>query len=174
MLLKNLMRNIVLTFLIFLFSYTLSPGQEIDSRPDSLKIETPNPTGALLRSAFVPGWGQFYNKKYIKATIIAGIEIYLINGVYTHWRDADRHKTNFQGADDDPDYQALEFSRYESALDKRGTFTWFLVATVFYSMFDAYVDAHLSNFDQEDKAFQVYLGPGDKDEIKLALTFNIP
>ena len=50
---------------------------------------------------------------------------------------------------------------------------WFLAATIFYSMFDAYVDAQLSDFEQTDKAFEVYLGPGQMNDIEVSLTFYI-
>ena len=32
---------------------------------DTTASKRKNPTGALFRSVFVPGWGQFYNEKYI-------------------------------------------------------------------------------------------------------------
>lgn len=144
-------------------------------KPDStIIIKKKNPTGALFRSVFVPGWGQFYNKKYIKATIIAGVEIYLMNQVYTHWHKADLHRKHFTNAFDRPEYQASEFALYNKELDRRGYASWFLAATIFYSMFDAYVDAQLSDFDQPDKAFSFYLGPGEDQDVVAVLTFNLP
>jgi len=142
--------------------------------PDSTNIRKVNPTGALFRSVFVPGWGQFYNKKYVKAALIAGIEIYLMNEVYTHWHKASLHKKHFTSAFDYPIYQAEEFARYEKELDRRGNASWFLAATIFLSMFDAYVDAQLSDFDQKDKAFDVYIGPGRDDAVVAVLTFDLP
>lgn len=132
----------------------------------------PNPTGALLRSAVIPGWGQFYNRKYIKAAVIAGIEGYLYYGTVTDWREADRHERAFKTAID-PVVKAREFADYEDARDRRNLKMWFLAAGIFYSMFDAYVDAHLATFDQPDKAYEVYLGPTE-DGVRLALTLDIP
>ncbi len=34
-------------------------------------IEEKNPTGALLRSFVLPGWGQFYNEKPLKGSFTA-------------------------------------------------------------------------------------------------------
>jgi hypothetical protein len=149
------------------------PSAAICQKPDSITVKKKNPTGALFRSVIVPGWGQFYNRKYIKAAVIAGVEVYLINEVYTHWHKADLHEKHFTGAFDNPEYQATEFALYEKELDRRGNATWFLAATIFLSMFDAYVDAQLSDFDQTDKAFGFYLGPGDNEEVVAALTFNL-
>ncbi|UCC81091.1 MAG: hypothetical protein JSW64_06960 [Candidatus Zixiibacteriota bacterium] len=168
---KSRQRLIIPAILILLLAFY---SQTFCQDPDSTVLKRKNPTGALFRSLFVPGWGQFYNGKYIKAVVIAGIEVYLINEVYTHWHKANLHEKHFTNAFDYPVYQAEEFAKYEKELDRRGNATWFLAATVFLSMFDAYVDAHLSDFDQPDKAFEVYIGPGHDDDILALLSFNLP
>ncbi len=168
---KNRPRLIIPVILIVLFAvYSETFCQD----PDSTVLKRKKPTAALFRSLFVPGWGQFYNGKYIKAVVIAGIEVYLINEVYTHWHKANLHEKYFTNAFDNPVYRAEQFAKYEKELDKRGNATWFLAATIFFSMFDAYVDAHLSDFNQPDKAFEVYIGPGHDDEILAVLSFNLP
>ncbi len=141
--------------------------------PDSVKIRKVNPTGALMRSAVVPGWGQLYNRKYIKAVIFAGGQGWLAYGIYDDWKEANRHEKNFKGAVDDPIYQAAEFDRFESARDSRNLKMWIMAAAIFYSMFDAYVDAQLSDFEQTDKAFEVYIGPGEMNDFEISLTFHI-
>jgi hypothetical protein len=147
---------------------------DLSAEADSTEIHPTNPTGALLRSAFVPGLGQLYNRKYIKAFIFAAGESWLAYGIYNDWREADRHEKNFRSATDDQIYQAREFSEFEDARDRRNLKMWILAVTIFYSMFDAYVDAQLSDFDQPDKAFEVYLGPGENDDIKLSLAIRLP
>lgn len=153
--------------LLLLFWYGNCLGQ------DSTKFRNVHPTGALIRSAIVPGWGQVYNRKYIKAVIIAAGESWLAYGIYNDWKEADEHQRNFQSATDDPAYQASEFAKFTDARDQRNLKMWILAAGIFYSMFDAYVDAQLANFDQTDKAFEVYLGPGDNNDFELSLNFNI-
>ncbi len=130
----------------------------------------PNPTGALLRSAFVPGWGQFYNRKYIKGSIIALGESYLIFGIYDNWRVANDYEKNFKGATDVA-VKAREFDKFQNALDRRNLRMWILAAAAFYSMFDAYVDAHLATFNQRDKSYEVFLSPKD-DGLQLVLTLD--
>lgn len=159
-------------FIIFLITgISLNAfGQDIGNTKER-KI---SPGGALLRSAFVPGWGQLYNKKYIKSGLFALGEGWLAYGIYDNWKKADRHEKNFKSAIDNPEYQASEFSKYETTRDRRNLKIWIIAATVFYSMFDAYVDAQLADFDQSDKSFEVFIGPGQNDNIMLSLTFNIP
>ncbi len=166
---KILNYSIIVSTVLILFT---APAK--CQRQDSVAVRKTNPTGALFRSVFVPGWGQFYNRKYIKSAVIAGIEIYLINEAYHYRHKANIHKDHFTSAVIDTAYRDAEFALYEKALDKRGNASWFLAATIFFSMFDAYVDAHLSDFDQTDKAFDVYIGPGRDEDIKAVITFNLP
>lgn len=162
-------RYILISFIII-----LSSASAICQTSDSLSIRKVNPTGALMRSAFIPGWGQLYNRKYIKATIFAGGESWLIYGIYKDWKAADKHERNFRGADSLSTYQAVEFAKFENSRDARNLKMWILAASIFYSMFDAYVDAQLSNFNQTDRSFDVFLGPGKNDDIRLTLVLDLP
>jgi hypothetical protein len=149
----------------------LQSAENVSSNsPAQVKIKKPWPTGALLRSAIIPGWGQFYNKKYIKTVIYGGVETYLIYNVQKFWRKMDKHQKNFQNSDD-PVYKSQEFSLYENNLDKRNLHIWLTSLTIFISMFDAYVDAHLADFDQKDKAFEVYITP-ETGHIGACLVYN--
>jgi hypothetical protein len=160
---------IVVVLIMVMFVPNISSGQNADS----LRIRKTNPRGALLRSAFVPGWGQYYNRKYIKGTIIAGGEGYLIYGIVKYWREVNKHRSNFQHSTD-PVYQASEFGLYNNARNKRNLRLWIVSATIFYSMFDAYVDAQLSDFHQTDKAYQVFLAPtSGSDGVQLVLNLKL-
>jgi len=159
---------IIIPVLLIIFHTAGSCGE-----PDSTGIRKTNPTGALLRSAFVPGWGQVYNRKYIKATIFAAGESWLAISIYDDWKKANRYEKNFESSTD-PVYQAAEFKKFQDFRDRRNLKMWILAASIFYSMFDAYVDAQLADFNQTDKSFDVYLGPGDVDEIEISISFIIP
>ncbi|MEE9554730.1 MAG: DUF5683 domain-containing protein [candidate division Zixibacteria bacterium] len=161
------------TLLIIILAVGFYSGG-ICQNADSTVVRKISPGGALLRSAFVPGWGQFYNRKYIKAGIFSIGQNWLAYGIYNNWKDADKYERNFKSATDDPEYQADQFAKYENARDSRNFKMWIMAAAIFYSMFDAYVDAQLADFNQSDRSFEVYIGPGKNDEITVGLTFNIP
>jgi len=94
-----------------------------------------SPSGAMWRSVLLPGWGQLYNRKYLKSLIIGGGEIAIIYGIwYQH--------NQYHDARDIGDTKAADFYR-----DDRNRLTWWLAGIILYSMADAYVDAHLMNFD---------------------------
>jgi hypothetical protein len=117
------------------------------SQPDTL-LERKSPMGALLRSVAFPGWGQFYNRKYFKSLVVFGAEATFITLAAVEWSRMNTHKKNFQN----PDYpdRYWEFEQFEFYEDRRNLFLWITAGIVFLSMFDAYVDAHLYNFDKEE------------------------
>jgi len=97
-----------------------------------------SPTGALLRSMLVPGWGQLYNGKPLKAVIYAGAQLSFVFGAhvqnnrYHHYRDL--------GMDDVADFYQNDRNRQ----------LWWLFGITLLSMGDAFVDAHLYGFDISD------------------------
>ncbi len=126
-----------------------------------------SPTGALLRSMAVPGWGQLYNGKYVKAAIIGIGESLLIYQTAYYWRRSDKYQDLYLN-EDDPELRLSKFQQFDRYRDLRNQHIWFLGITVFYSMFDAYVDAHLKNID-------VDLSPGfddQSDELTLWLSIT--
>ncbi|MDP2173088.1 MAG: DUF5683 domain-containing protein [Candidatus Cloacimonadaceae bacterium] len=42
------------------------------------EMEANSPRGTIIKSAIIPGWGQFTNKNNIKGSIILGTELFLI------------------------------------------------------------------------------------------------
>lgn len=107
------------------------------TRKDSSKIrlqpKRASPRSVMLRSLLVPGWGQYYNRQYIKAALACGAEVGLV-ATAIYWN----RKAN--GASD------RETKLFYQ--NNRNTANWFLLGTVLFSMLDAYVDASLADFDE--------------------------
>ena len=91
------------------------------------------PTGVMLRSLILPGWGQATNDQWIKAGIAVAVEGTLLAGII-----ADTAELN-DLAEEDP--------RRSDVIDDRQAKWWWLGGAVFLSMVDAYVSAHLRDFD---------------------------
>lgn len=145
------MRTLTLAFLAAL----LMSGAVL-AQGDSLRVVAPqtvmvgakpkrSPMGALLRSVAVPGWGQYYNRKFLKSAVIFGAESYFIYRAAYWWVKAEDQYDQVRGFPESQ--QALEFNRYLTYRSSRNDYLWLTGITVFVSMFDAYVDAHLAGFD---------------------------
>jgi hypothetical protein len=102
--------------------------------PDStsapaVKAVRKSPTKAMIRSLLVPGWGQFYNGKKFKGTFVAAAEIGSAVAFFVR-RDQINHEAQLAGQP-----------------PKRNFFLLSTLGIVFYSVVDAFVDAHLDDFD---------------------------
>ncbi|MGH8004300.1 MAG: DUF5683 domain-containing protein [Limisphaerales bacterium] len=117
---------------------TLAVPSVADTLVSGKKSNLRSPSGALLRSLAIPGWGQVYNKKYFKALIVAGGQGVLLGTAIVEWRRASDAK-NDAGL---PLAERLEDYRLHT--NNRNMLLWLYAAATVVSMLDAYVDAHLS------------------------------
>ena len=120
---------------ICMFIWIMAVPPESFGQPDSVvvanrtpiieSLRLPSPTGALLRSTALPGWGQFYNRKPLKGSLFLILQAGLFTGVLLQ-RDQTR----------------------SGGLTPLGnTMLLGLIGVRILSIADAYVDAHFSNFD---------------------------
>ena len=124
-----------------------------------------DPTGALWRSAVLPGWGQAYNGQFYKTPIVigligglAGLAIYSNNQfqtfneayLYGVYIDEDPHP--FPEYEDSYDqYPGVSTSTLRSERDRyQRSRNLFLIGTLLaygLNVLDAYVNGHLIGFD---------------------------
>lgn len=104
-----------------------------------------SPWGAVIRSAIIPGLGQFYNESYWKIPVIWGVGALFISGwvynnnLYNDYKDLFIETGNIN-------YRSYrDFYR-----DQRDNFTIYLVLLYLLNLVDAYVDAHLYDFTVEE------------------------
>ncbi len=132
-----------------------------------------NPTVALFKSALIPGWGQWGNHEYIKAVIFFGLDAWCVGAAIHYGRQASDFREKYESStiiSQRNDYYDL----YSDRKDERNKFTWFAVIVTFVSMFDAYVDAHLSGFPRlegEHLRLQSYTGTRNDFGVRLSVAF---
>ena len=124
------------------------------------ELHTKSPTGAMIRSALFPGWGQVYTKHYVKGGLIFCLETGLvISAVIEDTKARDAYPKDYE--------------EYLDRLDRRNTFLWWTAGVIIYSMIDAYVDAHLFEFDEEDVTLSIEPSPHPY-EVQLVVRIPIP
>ncbi|HJY64591.1 MAG TPA: DUF5683 domain-containing protein [Ignavibacteria bacterium] len=129
-----------------------------------------SPLLAVLLSAVLPGAGQFYNQSYWKIPIIAGLigyfgyEYIINNNKFKDYRDqydATITPTNQFG---DENLKTLrEFYR-----NQRDDFVWYFIIVYVVNLVDAYVDAHLFDFDVREEKLTRF----GNTELKLKVNFK--
>ena len=140
--------------LIFVLVISLSPQTEQDTltivqstdslnvSEDSVFVMQKSPTGAILRSAVIPGWGQIYNESYWKAPIVWGALGWFVYGWIESNNDYKFYRDKYLVSGLDSDLNVREFYK-----DQRDLFAVYIGLTYFLNIIDAYVDAHLFDFD---------------------------
>ena len=114
------------------------------------------PTTALFKSLLVPGLGQIGNRKYFKALLFTGLEVWMVGSAIHYGRQASDFRDKWSNVDLTADPTLLDlrntyYDLYKDRKDERNKCTWFAVIVTFVSMFDAYVDAHLSGFPRKEE-----------------------
>ena len=144
--LKSLIKTIISVILIgIILPLNLYP-QDKDTlstpeKTDTVFIMQKSPWGAVLRSAVIPGWGQFYNETYWKIPVVWGFAGWFI---YNWINTNDKYITNrdiYIQTDEDIYRRRRDFFR-----DQRDNFAIYMALTYLLNLVDAYVDAHLFDF----------------------------
>lgn len=137
-------------------------ADSLDSRADSIEAPSdstavpapfggarqPSPTGAMLRSAVLPGWGQLYNDRPAKGIILGSAELGLLAWLLVEHSLAQGARDDYRRTGD-PFYE----DEYELHSARRLDLIWYTSAAWLYGILDAYVDAHLYGFHRENSDF---------------------
>lgn len=132
---------------------------QLDSTSSKKKVFIPVPKKAALLALAIPGGGQIYNRDYWKLPLVYGAfggMIYAIDynsDFYTRFRDA----LIAERAGEPHEFDDLNIGNEQSLLNKRNEFDKNrqlayvgLVLVYALTAVEAFVDAHLRNFDIED------------------------
>lgn len=129
------------------------------------------PWKAILYSAILPGLGQYYNESYWKIPVVAAFGIYFTyvaiknNNKFIENRDLYDASITPQNPSGDTRFKNLrEFYR-----DQRDQFILYFGLLYLINIADAYVDAHLFDFDVSEKyRGGLFIAPG-----KIGLKLNL-
>ncbi len=117
-----------------------------------------NPTRAMLCSALVPGGGQFYNQAYLKAGVVAGLQAYLI-GLAVHHNNRISHFQDLLDSSPEALQPAYRLQR-DDYRDKLRSDYWWIGTVLLLSVGDAFVDAHLHNYETERRQVNLKFAGG--------------
>ena len=141
---------------------------------------TPSPLQRAVRSAAVPAWGQLTNGKSTKAVVLLSVQTYIYTRVVLESRRAgeSQRRAEWLRRMDTEDavvaslLTAAEVSSQEHFDRRRNLLFWAIVAG-FYGAIDAYIDAHLGDFEgdlEKDGALFARVDPGE-GAVELGLRF---
>ena len=117
-------------------------GQEGAGADDGAAAR-PGGAQALLASAAYPGLGQLMNGTETKAAVVGAAGAFLAARLLLEDRWT-RHSLRRYRETGESDY----FDEYSEHFDRRQTLMWWAIVAALYGLADAYVDAHLADFDE--------------------------
>ncbi len=131
--------------MLFLSISIFAQQENIESKPeplsDSVFVMQKSPWGAVLRSAIIPGWGQFYTESYWKIPVIWGVGAWLI---YEWSQDNKFYKQSKDLLKTTGDTRYGDYINFYQ--DQRDLFSIYIGLTYLLNLVDAYVDAQLFDF----------------------------
>ncbi len=170
------MRQLFTKYLVFLLSTCAFAQPLVQSQEaDSLRKKTrwvPNPTVAALLSTAVPGAGQIYSRAYWHSIIFLAAE------GYCAWRAIDAAQTANEMWNKrtslSPGTQQYEDARiqFEYSTTERNTYLWFLAGAKLLDIADAYVSAHLYDFEYQMEASLSVLVLPQNGGAKVSISFR--
>ncbi|MEJ2494771.1 MAG: DUF5683 domain-containing protein [Ignavibacteriaceae bacterium] len=139
-----------IALIVLLVSITNIAQQQ--EKPDTIKVEEEqgfqmqkSPWGAVLRSAIIPGWGQFYNEDYLHIPVIWGLLGWFAYNWVLNNKDYNHYSDLYKNSEIDIYRTYRDFYR-----DQRDRFTIYFTIAYFLNLVDAFVGAHLFDFSVEE------------------------
>ncbi len=118
-----------------------------------------SPSLAMLRSAVLPGWGQFYTGHPWRGSLILAAEGTLLAFAWSENRKADRNWETYDRTGE-PAY----FDIYEKHFHRANNLLSWAIVVFLYNVADAYVSAHLYDFDSKISF--------DEDRLEVSMTWK--
>ena len=138
-----------------------SGGDTVAVRADTAAVDTSRrvvPGSALLRSAVIPGWGQFYTKHPLKGGLMMAAQGTFIGMALRADGRVKDLTVERQAATDQAVLGVFEGDIEWWRGERRRWILW-AFGLWLYSMADAFVDAHLFNFDEIEPQFEISTQP---------------
>ena len=117
-----------------------------EAHGDSTGVNVPR--RAMLRSLVLPGWGQFYNGKKVKGSVIALAEV---GSAVAYFVRRDQLKN--------------------AGSSERNVYFFTTIGVVLYGMADAYVDAYLDRVDWAE--VEMGVDDGGEAQFRVKVKFDL-
>lgn len=132
----------------------------------------PNPSSAAGLSLLFPGTGQLYSRKYLHTLFFLATEGVLVYYAFDNYKKAeDLWKKRSSLTPGTPEYEkaGADFNRITA---ERNAFFWILGGVKILDVVDAYVCAHLYNFDKKLNSPEILIVP-DYGGVKITFSVRI-
>ncbi|MCH8927641.1 MAG: hypothetical protein IIB39_02870 [Candidatus Marinimicrobia bacterium] len=131
-----------------------------------------SPKGALIRSLILPGWGQVYNRKFIKALVFLGGEFYFMSRYLKLDDELKTLEDTYNAGLASNTITGISALDIEDKEQGRNGWGWLFGAGYLLAMGDAFVDAHLDGISIDDEFSVKLISNNRKSDLSMQLQFN--
>lgn len=146
---KHTIKILAITFLLLRTGYSQQDTLRNNSseKEDTVFVMQKSPWGAVLRSAILPGWGQFYNQSYLKIPVVWGV----LGWLGYQWNQNNKYYRQSQDLYNQTNN--INYLSYKTFYqDQRDLFAIYFGLAYVLNLVDAYVDAELFDFSVKQDA----------------------
>ena len=130
------------------------------------------PGKAALYSLLIPSGGQIYNKRWLKVPLALGVDGYFLYNLINKNKDYNYYNdivSLYNQGGSHPEISQQSALNFRSAARTNREYAWvYLIVGHFVTVFDAYVDRHLLDFDISPD-LTTALGPAAGISLKIPL-----
>ncbi|MCG9127082.1 hypothetical protein JT359_05705 [Candidatus Poribacteria bacterium] len=147
----------LLFILILLLSIQLSYANEVNLEQtlneSEKSVRLISPVGTMVRSAFVPGWGQYHSRNYFRGGLVQlGIVSSVVGAYLAHQSFSSHYDTYVLTASNEPDDSFTVLESYDTANQKYKLQMFFIYSGIgfwVYSIIDSYVSSNFYNANSQ-------------------------
>lgn len=170
-------QTLIIVLLFFavgnLYSQSNQDTTITENRKSNQFVMTKSPKEAIIKSFVLPGWGQYYVESYWKIPVVTGAWgalIYSIVFNQTNYIDY-RDQVNAFDGENTLELEILK-SRREFYRDNRDIGGLYLMGVYAIAAIDAYVGAHLFDFNVDDD-ISMNISPALDGGISVGFTYRL-
>ena len=170
--------RIILLVLILLLSLQFCFAEDIDNSikvaESEESIRLISPIGTMVRSTFIPGWGQIHSRNYFRASLILlGISSSAVGAYFAHQSFTTEYNNYELTASFDPDDTDTVLASYDKANQKYKLRMFFIYTGIglwAYSIIDSYVSANFYNANSHVNSIQEDAQQIEKLGLQVGIT----
>lgn len=132
---------------------------------------TISPTAAVLMTPVFPGWGQLYGRNSWRAALAFGVEMFYLSHMFMNELKADRTQAFSETLPDGSPQRDAYAAQAEEFRERVRDFGWWAFAGLLIIALDAYVGAHLFQFEED--AIPVPDKWPDPDELRSQSAYGL-
>lgn len=168
----------LLVFFILLLSLEFSFADEVKidqklNEPDK-SVRLISPIGTMVRSAIIPGWGQYHSRNYIRGGLVQiGIASSVVGAYLAHQSFSTHYDNYVLAASNEPDDSLTVLESYDTANQKYKLQMFFIYSGIgfwVYSIIDSYVSSNFYNANSQIQSIKEDAQQIEKLGLQVGIT----